>query len=212
MNHSPSPGRLAQQPVEYEIMTFPRKSFLRNDKGVAAIEMAFIMPFMLLLYFGLVDITVLISLNRKITAAASTTADLVTQQRNSVLKSYIADTFNATALIMVPTAASEVRVEVFGYRTVSGTITNIWSTNNGLGPSCGNAPSTSNMANLMTAGNDVIVARTCMNFTPAVATFLGTNIVGATTFLLNQSISIRPRTTLQLNCYQTTVAAGTLCS
>lgn len=193
-------------------MTFKRKSFLRNDKGVAAIEMAFIMPFMLLLYFGLVDITVLISMNRKITSAASTTADLVTQQRNAVLKSYITDTFNATAMIVAPTAASEVRVELFGFRKVGSTINKIWQTNNGLGPSCGAVPTTTTMASLMTAGNDVVVARTCMNFTPAVATFMGTNIVGATTFLLNQSISIRPRSTLQLNCYQTTVAAGTLCS
>ena len=193
-------------------MTFDRKSFFKNDKGVAAIEMAFIMPFMLLLYFGLVDITVLISMNRKITSAASTTADLVTQQRNAVLKSYITDTFNATAMIVAPTPASEVRVELFGFRNVSGTITKIWQTNNGMGPSCGTVPTTTSMASLMTAGTDIIVARTCMNFTPAVATFMGTNIVGATTFLLNQSISIRPRSTLQLNCYQTTVAAGTLCS
>ena len=193
-------------------MTFDRKSFLKNDKGVAAIEMAFIMPFMLLLYFGLVDITVLISMNRKITSAASTTADLVTQQRNAVLKSYITDTFNATAMIVAPTPSSEVRVELFGFRNVGGTITKMWQTNNGVGPSCGSVPTTTTMASLMTAGNDVIVARTCMNFTPAVATFMGTNIVGATTFLLNQSISIRPRSTLQLNCYQTTVAAGTLCS
>ena len=193
-------------------MTFPRKAFLKNTKGVAAIEMAFIMPFMLLLYFGLVDITVLISMNRKITAAASTTADLVTQQRSAVLKSYIDDTYNATAMIVAPTSASEVRVELFGFRNVSGTITKIWQTNNGLGPSCGAVPGTTTMASLMTAGNDVVVARTCMNFTPAVATFMGTNIVGATTFLLNQSISVRPRSTLQLNCFQTTVAAGTLCS
>jgi Flp pilus assembly protein TadG len=193
-------------------MTFPRKSFLKNDKGVAAIEMAFIMPFMLLLYFGLVDVTVAISLNRKITAAAATTADLITQQRSSVLKSYITDSYKATDMIMAPTAANEVRIELFGYRNVSGTITKIWSTNNGVGPSCGAIPATTSMATLMTAGNDVVIARTCMNYSPAVASFMGTTIMGATTFLLNQSISVRPRSTLQLNCYQTTVAAGTLCT
>ncbi len=189
-----------------------RKPFLRNEKGMAAIEMAFIMPFMLLLYFGLIDITVLISLNRKVTAAASTTADLVTQQRSTVLKSYITDAFNATAMIMAPTAASDVRIELFGYRNVAGTITKIWQTNNATGPACGAAPSTATMLPLMTAGNDVIVARTCMSHTPVVATFMGKTIVGATSFLIKQSISIRPRSTLQLNCYQTTVAAGTLCS
>mgnify|MGYP002682837155 CR=1 FL=1 len=38
---------------------------LKNQSGVAALETAFIMPFLLFLYFGLVDLTAMISLNRK---------------------------------------------------------------------------------------------------------------------------------------------------
>jgi Flp pilus assembly protein TadG len=190
----------------------PKISFLKNDAGMAAIEMAFIMPFLLLVYFGLVDVTGLISFNRKVTAAAGATADLVAQQRTSILKSTIVDDYNATAMIMSPTPIADVRIEVYAFRNVSGSINKIWSTNNGSGPACGSQPSTSAMLPLMAAGNDVIVARACMNFVPYVATFAGTNLVGATTFLISQSISVRPRSSLQLNCYQTTVAAGTLCT
>ena len=189
-----------------------KQNFIRQDKGAAAIEFAFIMPFMLLLYFGLVDVTGLISLNRRIVSASATMADLVGQQKTSILASTIADQYNAVYVIMQPVAASNVKVEVFDYRLVGGTITQIWKTGNNQGPSCGAAPSTTNMTNLMTAGNDVIIARTCATYTPTVTSFMGTTILGATSFNLNQAMSVRPRSSLTLNCYATTVAAGTLCS
>jgi Flp pilus assembly protein TadG len=188
-------------------------NFLRNETGLAAIEMAFIMPFMLFLYFGLVDATGLISLNRKVTAAAGATADLVAQSRTTILKTTVDDYYNATAMIMDPTPAANVRVEVFGFRDVKGTITKIWQTSSGTGPSCSlTAPSTATMKPLMTAGNDVIVARSCISYSPYVASFMGKTIMGASTFLLNQTIAVRPRSSLQLTCYQTTVLAGTVCS
>jgi Flp pilus assembly protein TadG len=187
------------------------RSFFRNESGMPAIEFAMVLPFMCLLYFGLVDATALISFNRKITASAGVTADLVAQQRTDVLKSNIDDIYNATAMVMAPTPQTDVRVEVYGYRSVNGTITKIWSTSNGNGPACGAAPATTSMASLMAAGNDVIVSRSCMNWTPYVVSFLGSSIMGASTFLISQSISVRPRTSLTLTCWQSTKAAGAVC-
>ena len=189
-----------------------RDGFIRQDKGAAAVEFAFIMPFMLLLYFGLVDVTGLVSLNRRIVSAAATMADLVGQQKTSVLASTIADQYNAAYVIMQPAASSTVRVEIYDYRTVGTAITLIWKTSNNQGPLCGAAPSTANMAPLMTAGNDVIVARACTTYSSTIASFMGTSILGATNFTVRQAISVRPRSSLVLNCYATTVAAGTLCS
>jgi Flp pilus assembly protein TadG len=187
-------------------------SFFKNDSGMPAIEFAMILPFMCVLYFGLVDATGLISFNRKITASAGVTADLVAQQRTDILKSNIDDIYNATAMVMAPTPQTDVRVEVWGYRNVSGTVTKIWSTSNGNGPACGAAPSTANMTSLMAAGNDVIVSRSCMNWTPYVSSFLGNSILGASSFLITQSISVRPRTSLTLTCWQSTKAAGAVCT
>ena len=187
------------------------RDFIAQDTGAAAIEFAFILPLMLLLYFGLVDVTGLISLNRRVVSAAATMADLVGQQKTTVLKSTITDQFNAVYVIMQPVTSANVRVEVFDYRSVSGTITQIWKTSNNSGPACGAAPVTTNMATLMTAGNDLIVARTCAVFSPAVATFGGTTILGATTISLKQAISVRPRSSLTLTCYAT-VVGGALCT
>ena len=187
------------------------RNFLRETKGVAAIEVAFVMPFMFLLYFGLFDLTALISINRKVTYAASVVVDLVSQNKTSVLKSTIADYYKASEMVMAPISNAAVRVELFGYRKTGSTIAQLWQTNNGQGGACGAAPSMAAMAPLMVAGNDLVVSRVCTTYTPYVVSFLGNNILGATSFLVGESITERPRSTSQLTCYQTTVG-GAVCS
>lgn len=173
--------------------------FLRDTRGVAAIEMAFIMPFLLFLYFGLIDLTAMISLNRKVTYAASAVADLVTQNSGTVTAANITDYFEAAELVMKPRDIADVRVEVYQYRNVAGTITNQWSEKSTGGQDC-SAPSTTGMNTLMTDGNDLIVAVVCTNYTPYVATFLGNQVLGATTFTMNEQIALRPRQSTTLNC------------
>jgi Flp pilus assembly protein TadG len=174
--------------------------FARDTRGIAAIEMAFIMPVLVLLYFGLFDLTAMISLSRKINYSSSVVADLVTQNKTTVTAANITDYFNAAELVMSPTPIANVRVEVFGFRNNAGTITQQWSKASTGGASCGGAPSTAGMASLMTDGNDVVVARACTSYTPYVATFLGENILGATSFTLSQDITLRPRMSATLAC------------
>jgi Flp pilus assembly protein TadG len=185
--------------------------FLRAENGVAAIETALILPFLLILYFGMVDLTALISFNRKITYSASVVADLVTQNRTSVLATTINDYYSAAELVMAPTPASDVRIEVFGYRDVGGAVTEMWKTDNGQGPDCDTTPDTASMPDLMTASNDVVVAMACMEYQPYIGTFLGKELIGGTSFKVEQAIMVRPRSTTQLTCYETTVG-GAVCS
>ncbi len=192
---------------------FLRKNIILQDEGAAAIEFAFVMPFMLLLYFGLVDVTGLISKNRRVVSAAATMADLVGQQKTTILGGTIADEYNAVYVIMQPVPSADIRVEIFDYRTnASNNIVLKWKTGNNQGPSCGGDPSTVGMSNLMTASNDVIIARVCATYTSAVASFMGNSIMSASTINLSQSISVRPRSSLTLDCYATTVANGTPCT
>ncbi len=187
------------------------RNFLRETKGIAAIEVAFILPFMFLLYFGLYDLTSVISVNRKVTYAASVVTDLVAQHKTSVLKSEIQNYFNASDMVMSPIPAANVRVEVFGYRKTGATIAQFWKTDNASGSACGAAPSTSAMEPLMVAGNDLVVARVCTTYTPFASNFLGHEILGEGTMAVGETIIQRPRSTLKLTCYNTTVG-GALCS
>lgn len=187
------------------------KTFLRENKGIAAIEVAFILPVMLILYFGLFDITTLVSVNRRVTYSASVIADLVAQNRTSLLKSDIQNYFGASDMVMAPIPSAQVRVEVFGYRIAGSTISQVWKSDNAKGSSCGAAPSTTAMAPLMVAGNDLVVARVCTTVSLYASTFLGRSIVNASTFAIGESITQRPRSTLKLTCYQT-VVNGAVCS
>jgi len=187
------------------------KRFLRETNGIAAIEVALILPFMFLLYFGLYDLTSVISVNRKVTYAASVVVDLVAQNKTNVLKTDIQNYYKASKLVMAPIASSTVRVEVFGYRKTGSTIAQFWKTDNASGSSCGAAPSTSAMAPLMVAGNDLVVARVCTTYTPFASSFLGHQILGEASMALSETIIQRPRSTLQLTCYNTTVG-GAVCS
>jgi len=147
-----------------------------------------------------------------VTYADSVVADLVAKHNTSVLKSEIANYYDASNMVMAPTPVATVRAEIFGFRIAGTTVSQLWKTDNAQDGSCGAAFSTAAMAPLMTAGNDLVVARVCTTYTPTVATFLGKNILGQTPFSLGESITQRLRSTLKLTCYQTTVAAGTVCS
>ena len=193
------------------IMIGKLKNFIRESKGIAAIEVALVLPVLLLLYFGLFEITNLVTLNRKVTYAASVVADLVAQNKTSVLKVDVQNYFNAANMVMAPTPGAQVRAEVFGYRKAGATISLLWKTNNGAGSSCGAAPTMGAMAPLMVSGNDLVVARVCTTYQPYTGSFLGHYIVGDSSIVIQENITQRPRSTLTLTCYTTTVG-GALCS
>lgn len=169
------------------------RGFRANTKGVAAIEMAFIFPFMVVLYIGLVDVTNLISVNRRVTLAASTAADLVTQASTTVTPAEINGYFKAIAPIMEPFSAQSVKAEIFAYRKNGSAAQLIWSKNNG--GSCGGAPSTSGLVSLMTDNNDLITARVCLDYKPMFSMVLGSGFIET-----QHMLTLRPRESRTLDC------------
>jgi hypothetical protein len=188
--------------------------FVKADNGIAAIEFAFIMPFLLLLFFGLVDVTDGVSYNRRITSVANSIGDLAAQNRTKILKSDITDYFKAVDLIMKPKSAGGVKVILYGFRkNAAGTAgEQVWKVDNGKGPNCNKTPDLASMPALMTAGNDLIVAQSCMDYTPVVTEFLGTKILGTTTMKIEQVITMRPRASAKLDCYMTASSTTVGCT
>lgn len=103
--------------------------YLRNTRGMAAIEFALIMPMLMLLFFGMVDVTSLISVNRQVTYASGVMADLVTQNKNVVLKTDLEDYRNAVFMIIGNTPTADIGVEFYGLtKTYNASATNQGST------------------------------------------------------------------------------------
>ena len=57
-----------------------RGRFLSDRKGVAAVEFALVVPLMIVMYLGTVEMSGGIAINKKVSRVAGTVADLVTQQ------------------------------------------------------------------------------------------------------------------------------------
>ena len=182
-----------------------KPGYLRSERGAAAIEAVLIFPFLFIVYFGLQDLMSLINFNRRITSTSSTISDTIAQYKTTVTRANITDLFYSVGLIMQPTPSTNVRVNVYGYYLNNNTPTIRWQVNNGTTLTC-TAPDTTNFKTLMNTGNDLIVAVTCMTYTPWVAQFMGTNVLSSTSFLLNQTITTRPRASATLTCV--TVAGG----
>lgn len=89
----------------------PIRRFLANTRGVGAIEFALVAPVLLILYIGAAEISVAMSINRKVARAASTIADLVTQE-TSVDKAALANMKKVADAVMVPYAESPVSIKI----------------------------------------------------------------------------------------------------
>ena len=86
---------------------WPVLRLLKDRRGVAAIEFAFIAPILLVVFFGTVEYTAAISIKRKVTTMARTVSDL-TSQAAVVNDTDFANFFAASSGIMAPYSATPI--------------------------------------------------------------------------------------------------------
>jgi Flp pilus assembly protein TadG len=78
-------------------------SLLGDRRGLAAVEFAMIVPIMLVLFFGTIEFSSAVAVDRKVTLIARTLSD-VTSQSISVADADLSNFFNAGCAIMYPYA------------------------------------------------------------------------------------------------------------
>ena len=89
-----------------------KAGFLRDKKGIAAVEFALIVPILLLLFIGTLEISLAVAVDRKVSRISSSVADLVAQDSDYTLDSLDKLTDIATR-IMVP-YQDTVKISVVG--------------------------------------------------------------------------------------------------
>ena len=82
-----------------------------DDRGISAVEFAMILPRMLTLYLGAVELSQGVGADRKVTLTARTIADLVSQTA-SINNSDMTNSLNAAAAVMAPYPISNLKVTV----------------------------------------------------------------------------------------------------
>jgi TadE-like protein len=170
------------------------QKLIEDVRGVAAIEMAFIFPVMVILYVGLVDVTNLLMVNRRVTLTTSTLADLVTQTDSTITMGDIDGVFESARAIFEPMSVDGISLNLWSFRMVDGSPELQWQYTNGVG--CGSAPTGgAEMETLMDDGNDIVVGRVCY-YHDAI---LG-SLFSASTFELEDELMLRPRKSTTLDC------------
>lgn len=105
-------------------------SRLKSDrKGVGAVEFALIAPVLIVLYIGSLEISVAMSVNKKVARASSTIADLITQE-TEIDKTYLKTMVNVGESVLAPFNSSGLKMEVTGIKVDgSGVARAAWSWN-----------------------------------------------------------------------------------
>jgi len=141
-------------------------ALLKNTSGIAAIEFAMILPIMLVLFFGTVEMSSGVAVYRKVTLMAHTLSDL-TSQSQEVQDSDLTNFFAASTGVMMP----------YSPTPISQTITEIWVNPQGQAYvqwSSGSSPLTPGNAfpslpsNLAVANSYVIFSQVSYHYTPAI--------------------------------------------
>src|SRR5215210_605417 len=171
----------------------PLRRFLRDKRGVSAVEIAMLLPLMITLYIGGVEVSSAIAVDRKVTLVARTLGDLVAQS-TAVNSTDMTNILNAATTVVQPYSDTLIKVTVTRVDVDANSAAKvIWSkTKNG----------TARVANsnvtlppaLNTANTSLIWAETEYAYTPTI----GYVITG--TMTLKDQIYMRPRLSDTVAC------------
>ncbi len=164
-------------------------AFLHDCRGLSAVEFALIIPLMIPLYFGAVEFSNALTVDRRVTSVASTAADL-TAQAEEVTSGDIQDVFDAARSIMTPYPNAGISIVLTSVVADEDNKTTVdWScAQNGTAYSEGSNYTLP--TNLTQPFSSVIVAEVAYTYSPPIVEFITTPINMTETFYL------RPRRSL----------------
>lgn len=142
------------------------KRFLTGEDGVAAVEFALLLPIMLLLYFGGVEATQAVMVNRQVALTATTVTNIVSQYTTISQSTQMPDILNASVQVMAPNYSTNVHVVVSSISIDShGQATVAWSqTLNGTALTTGQIVTVP--ASLDIAGTTLILGQVTYSYAP----------------------------------------------
>jgi Flp pilus assembly protein TadG len=165
----------------------PRLARLREDtSGVSAVEFALLLPVMVTLYLGSVEVSTGIAADRKVALTAHTLADL-SSQYTDITNADMSNILNATSAIMAPYSTANLQAVVSELSiNAQGQASVVWSDAlNGTALTAGQTVSVP--AALAVPNSYLILGQVQYNYNPT----FGTSVTGPLT--LSDQMYVRPR-------------------
>lgn len=161
-----------------------------NERGVAAVEFAFVLPVMLTVYFGVVEIGQGVMIDRKITQLTRALGDLAAQG-TTLPTTEVGNIFDAATTVIMPYTSVAPRMSVTSIVIDKAGLARVcWSEQrNSTAPARGSTIVVPDSMKI--AGTSLIMAQASYEFTPTIGYLItGSIVIG------NDPIYLRPRTGL----------------
>jgi Flp pilus assembly protein TadG len=177
------------------------RRFRRDQRGVSAVEFAFIAPILIAFYFGMAEITQAIIAQRRTLGAASGIGDLVAQANGSITASNVDDVMNMSNVLMYPYPVTGTALKICIYSILSdatGKKTIDWYRGkNESAATCSRSDTSisSLSAGVVGPGQSVIMARVKYTYTPTTHIVMK-NLVPTFT----RTYYLRPRRSAAITC------------
>jgi Flp pilus assembly protein TadG len=164
----------------------PLRRLLADKRGVSAVEFAMLLPLMVTLYLGGVEVSSAVAIDRKMTLVARTLGDLVAQA-TSVDNPTMTSILSATTAVMAPYPDTNLKITVSSVQINSQGVAKVsWSdTKNGTARAIGSTVTLP--AALNVASTSLIWAEASYAYTPTIG------YVMTGTKNLTDQIYMRPR-------------------
>jgi Flp pilus assembly protein TadG len=88
------------------------RDLARDRNGIAATEFAIIVPIMLVMFFGTVEFSSAVAVDRKVTLVARTLSDLTSQAMGTVTSAYLQNVFTASIAITTPYPSTPTKAQI----------------------------------------------------------------------------------------------------
>jgi Flp pilus assembly protein TadG len=169
------------------------RGFARDERGISAVEFAMLLPLMITLYLGGVEVSQGVSIDRKVTLVARSVSDLVAQA-TSVNSTDMTNILNAASAVVAPYSDTKLKITVSSVVIDNAGVAKVaWSkTKNGTARAVNS--NVSLPAALNVANTSLIWAEAQYAYTPSI----GYVISG--TLNLTDQIYMRPRLSDTVAC------------
>lgn len=165
------------------------RSLARRQDGVSAVEFALIAPVMMLLYLGVVEVSLALGVDRKVTSAASAIADLVAQD-DVITDDEMAQILAAGPAIVAPNPAGPLQIRVSSLTmNLDGDAEVDWSDAQNMAPLAEGTQFTP-PDGILTPGRSVVMVEVAYDYESAFAE------IGVGRYTIEESFFLRPRRSL----------------
>ncbi len=182
------------------LITYHVRRRMGDEQGIAALEFGLLMPVLIILMLGAVELFLATTASRRLTRVTNTMGDLITQAKGVLSKSDIDGYYNAAQYIMGDFPISNtlaVSIYTFTVDDNTGNPKLSWKHHLGDFQCMSTTPTlTAEQESSMQDGNDLVIAYGCYKYKVSI----GSLVLGNITLNMGDAVSLRPRQQLQVEC------------